>query len=406
MHVDCGTLVDGTGDVVENARFSVTEGRIEAVGTRETVDADGERVDLTDSVVTPGFIDAHVHVQGLRSMNPREWVLEGDALSAARATTDCRRLLAAGFTSVRDLGSSVGLGLRGAIAEGSIPGPRIYTSGQAISQTGGHGDAHFLPYEVADGTGLGISTLADGEAECRKTARKRIRDDVDCLKIMTTGGVLSETDAPEEQQFTDAEIRAFTEEADRVDVPVASHAQGSEGVKAALRNGVDTIEHGFHLDEAAIELLLETDATLVPTLSIVSRIVEAGADHGVPEHGLEKARAAFEAHVDSVRRAHRAGVPVATGTDFMGPELVEHGENALEMELLVEEIGLSPLAALEAATGVASRTVSDEVGTVTPGAHADFVALGSDPRNGIDAVRDVRWVFTAGERVDDAAREL
>jgi imidazolonepropionase-like amidohydrolase len=406
MHVDCGTLVDGTGDVVEDARFSVTEGRVAAAGAREAVDADGERVDLTDSVVTPGFIDAHVHVQGLRSMDPREWVLDGDAVSAARATTDCRRLLAAGFTSVRDLGSSVGLGLRDAVAEGSVPGPRIYTSGRSISQTGGHGDAHFLPYETAEDTGLGIATLADGVPECRKTARKRIREDVDCLKIMTTGGVLSETDAPGEPQFTDAEIRAFTEEADRVDIPVASHAQGTEGVKAALRNGVDTIEHGFHLDGAAIDLLCETDATLVPTLSIMARIVEDGAAHGVPEHGLETARAAFEAHVDSVRRAHEAGVPIATGTDFMGPELVAHGENALEMELLVEKIGLSPLAAVEAATGVAGRTVPDDVGTLTAGAHADFVALGSDPRDGIGAVRDVTAVFRAGERVDDAAREL
>jgi len=399
MYVDCGTLVDGDGRVLEDARFVVEDGRVTAAGPREAVDADGERIDHSDRVVVPGFVDAHVHLQGLRTMDPRDWVLADDAACAARATTDCRRLLEAGFTAVRDLGSTVALGVRDAIASGDVDGPRVYTSGRSISQTGGHGDAHFLPYEWAANEGIGVAELADGPDECRKTARKRVRDGADCLKIMTTGGVLSEKDAPDQAQYTDAEIRAFTEEAERVGLPVASHAQGTEGVLSALENGVDTIEHGFYLDETAVDRLLETDATLVPTLAIMFRLVEAGADHGVPEYGLRKAREAFEAHVESTRRAHEAGVPVATGTDFVGPELVPHGENALEMELLVEEIGFAPIEAVEAATGVAGRTVPDDVGTLTAGAHADFVVLGSDPRDDIGAVRDVETVYKGGERV-------
>ena len=402
MHVDCGTLVDGDGRVLEDARVRVEDGRVTEAGPREEVAADGEGVDHADRVVTPGFVDAHVHLQGYRSMDPTDWVLADEAACASRATADCRRLLEAGFTSVRDLGSTVALGVREAVEAGDVPGPRVYTSGRAISQTGGHGDAHFLPYEWADAEGIGIAELADGADECRKTARKRLREGVDCLKIMTTGGVLSERDAPDQRQYTDAEIRAVTEEARRVGVPVASHAQGTEGVLAALENGVDTIEHGFYLDETAVERLLETDATLVPTLAIAARLVEAGADHGVPEYGLRKAREAFEAHRASVRRAHEAGVPVAAGTDFVGPDLVPHGENALEMELLVQEIGLSPVEAVEAATGVAGRTVPDDVGTLTPGARADFVVLGSDPRDGIEAVRDVEAVYRGGERVDTA----
>jgi imidazolonepropionase-like amidohydrolase len=401
MYVDCGTLVDGTGRAIEDARFTVEDGRIAAVGPREDVPEAGERVDLDDRVVTPGFIDAHVHLQGLRTMAPETWLHESDTACAARATTDCRRLLSAGFTSIRDLGSSVALGVREAVDEGDVLGPRIYTSGRSISQTGGHGDAHFLPYDIAREHGLGVSELADGPDECRKTARKRLRDGADCIKIMTTGGVLSEKDAPHQQQYTDAEIRAFTEEAERVGIPVASHAQGTEGVIAALENGVDTIEHGFYLDEEAIDRLLETDATFVPTLAIAYRLVEDGADHGVPEYGLRKAREAYEAHVESVERAHEAGVPIAAGTDFLGPELIPHGDNALEMELLVEEIGLSPLEAIEAATGGSGRTVPEAVGTITPGAHADFLALGSDPRNGIEAVRDVDTIYKGGMRVDD-----
>jgi len=402
MYVDCGTLVDGTGDVIDDARFTVEDGQVTAVGSLEDVEAVGERVDLSDAVVTPGFIDAHVHMQGLRTMNPTEWVLETDAACAARATADCRSLLAAGFTAVRDLGSTVAFGLRDAIDEGAIPGPRIYTSGRSISQTGGHGDAHFLPYEWAENGGLGIASLADGPDECRKEARKRVREGADCIKIMTTGGVLSEKDSPEHSQYTGREIRAFTEEARRVGIPVASHAQGTGGVIAALENGVDTIEHGFHLDETAVDLMLDTDATFVPTLSIMFRIIEAGGDHGVPEYGLRKAREAFEAHVESTRRAYEAGVRIATGTDFLGPELIPHGENAMELELLVSEIGMTPAEAIEAATGSAGHAVAPDVGTLTEGAHADFLSFETDPRDDIEAVYDPAVVYKGGERVATA----
>ena len=399
-HVDCGTLLTGDGERIEDGRFLVTDDRVETVGTQEDVAEMGERVDHSGETVLPGLIDAHLHLQGTRTMNPMDWVTESTALGTARATADLRDLLAAGFTSVRDVGSTTGLGLRDAVDGGDIPGPRIYTSGQAISQTGGHGDSHSLPYEWAVETGMGISTLADGADECRKEARKRVREGVDCLKIMTTGGVLSERDAPDQSQFTDGEVAAMVEEAHRVGIPVASHAQGTAGVKRALENGVDTIEHGFYLDEEALDLFVETDATFVPTMAIMHRIVEVGADHGVPEHGLRKAREAYEAHVDSIERAHEAGVSIATGTDFIGPDLVPHGENALELELLVEEIGLSERAAIEAATGVAARTVpGDDVGVLAAGRYADFV-VADDPLSDVGSLREPLAVYRGGTRVE------
>ncbi|MWG36666.1 metal-dependent hydrolase family protein [Halomarina oriensis] len=395
--IDCGTLVDGIADEPRHdVRLRLADGRIDAVGSPDDVDADDEHYD--HDVVIPGLIDAHVHLAGLRSLAPMAWVTEDVATLTARATADCRKLLAAGFTSVRDVGSATGLGLKQAIAEGEIPGPRVYTSGKSISQTAGHGDTHSLPLEwVADNSGL--ATLADGEDECRKVARQRIRQGVDCLKIMTTGGVLSELDAPDHSQFTDAEIRAFTEEAGRVGIPVASHAQGTPGVVSALENGVDTIEHGFYLDDNALTLFHDHDATFVPTLAIMHRIVEHGADHEMPEWGLRKAREAYEAHVDSVRRAYEADVPIALGTDFIGPALVPHGENALEAELLVDEIGLSEMEAIEAGTSVAARTVpDDDIGRIEAGARADLVALGGNPLDDIAALRDVETVYTDGER--------
>jgi imidazolonepropionase-like amidohydrolase len=397
MYVDCGTLFTGEA-VVSDGRFAVEDGRVTAVGTRDEIDAVGDRIDRSSDVVVPGFVDAHLHLKGARSMDPMDWVAGTTAESAANAVADAGSLLDAGFTTVRDVGSDVAIGVRNAIDAGEIEGPRVYTSGLSVSQTGGHGDLHMLPREwVKDGAG--ISTLADGEQECRRVARERHRDGADLLKIMTTGGVLSEKDSPTEAQFTDGEVAALVEEAHRVGMPVASHAQGAAGVKRALENGVDTIEHGFHLDEECLDRLLETDATFVPTLAIMYRIVTEGEDHGVPEHGLGKARAAREAHFDAVRRAKEAGVPIAAGTDFIGPDLVPHGENALELELLVEEAGFSPDEAIAAATRVAGRTIPDDVGGLAPGNYADFLVLGGDPRDDIDHVYDVEAVFKGGDRV-------
>jgi len=400
--IDAGLLVDGTDDrPLTDARLVVEDGRVAAVGARESVAApDGaDHRSFPEATVVPGLVDAHLHLSGARTMDPTDWVTESTELGAARATADLRSLLSAGFTTVRDVGSGTGLALRAAVEQGTIPGPRVFTSGRAISQTGGHGDSHFLPHEWVEDGG-GISTLADGPAECRKTARKRVRDGVDLLKIMTTGGVLSEKDAPDQSQFTDEEIAAMVEEAHRVGVPVASHAQGAAGIKAALRNGVDTIEHGFYLDSEGIDLFHDTGAVFVPTLSIMHRIVTEGDAHGVPEYGLQKAREARAAHFEAVERAYDAGVPIAVGTDFIGPDLIPHGENALELELLVEECGLDPLDALRGATGVAARTLpDDDVGTLEPGSHADLVVLEGDPTTDIGAVREVRTVLKGGREV-------
>lgn len=397
MHVDCGTLFTGTA-VVADGRVAVDDGRVVEAGPRDAVAATGERVDRTDDVVTPGFVDAHVHLKGARSMNPMDWVADDPALSAARAVADAERLLEAGFTTVRDVGSNVAIGVRDAIEAREVRGPRVFTSGLSISQTGGHGDLHMLPHEWVQG-GAGISELADGPDGCRRTARMRVREGADLLKIMTTGGVLSEKDSPQAAQFTDREVAAMVEEAHRAGLPVASHAQGTDGVVRALENGVDTIEHGFYLDDTCIDLFHETDATFVPTLSIMHRIVTRGEEHGIPEYGLRKASDAKEAHLESVRRAHESDIPVATGTDFIGPDLVPHGDNALELELLVEEVGFTVEEAITSATTVAGRTVPDEVGGLRAGNRADLLVLGGDPRDDLAALRNVREVYRSGERI-------
>ncbi|WP_290815193.1 amidohydrolase family protein [Halovivax sp.] len=404
-YIDCGLLYDGTGrEFLSDARVVIEDGRVSEVGPVEDVEApaDAERIDHSGEAVIPGLIDAHLHIWGTRAMDPFTWVTETDreSLRAARATVDLRRMLEAGFTTVRDVGSDVAIGLRDAVEEGEIPGPRIYTSGRAFSQTGGHGDRHFLPKRWLDTEH--DSSIVDGPTACREGARSRIREGADLIKISTTGGVLSEKDEPHHSQFTDEEIRAFTEEAHRVEIPVAAHAQGAPGIKSALRNGVDTIEHGIYLDDESIDLLRETGAVLVPTLSIVDRICEHGEDHGVPEWGMRKAVEVREDHVESIARAYEDGIPIAAGTDFIGPELVPHGENAMELELFVDAVGMDPVDALYAATGAAGETVpDDDVGTLTAGDRADLVALADDPREDVSVVRDgIAAVYKGGELVD------
>lgn len=395
--IECETLIDGVADRPHHdVAVGIEDGAITAIAERGELTGT-EHAEHT--VLMPGLIDAHCHLAGVRSMDPMEWATAEVPTMTARATADLRKLIAAGFTAVRDVGSATGFGLRQAVEEGEIPGPRIYTSGRSISQTGGHGDSHFLPYDWATDR-VGLSTIADGPDECRKEARKRIRQGADCLKIMTTGGVLSQRDAPHQSQFTEREIRAMTEEAQRVEIPVASHAQGAPGIKRALENGVDTIEHGFYLDEECIDLLLETDGTLVPTLAIMHRLVTKGDEHGVPGWGLEKAREARKAHFESVRRAYESDVPIALGTDFIGPDLVPHGENALEAELYVEEIGMDEMEAIQAGTSVAARTVPDDsIGRIAEGTCADLVALEKNPLEGIDALREIEAVYRDGEPV-------
>lgn len=403
--IDCGTLINGQADQPHHdMRVLIdAEGSIDAVGPQESLSIpDGAtHIDHSGEVVIPGLIDAHVHLAGWRSMDPNDWVMQDPALGAARATADLRKLLEAGFTSVRDVGSRTGLGLRQAVAEDEVPGPRVFTSGLGLSQTAGHEDVHYMPYEWVRDEGTHLAVLADGVDECLKETRKRIRKGVDLIKIQTSGGVLSEKDEPDQPQYMAREIETITEEAHRVDIPVAAHAQHSTGIQLALENGVDTIEHGFVIDEATIDLMLETDATLVPTMWAIRQIVERGEEFGVPEYGLRKANAAAEDHLESVRRAYEAGVPIALGTDILGAEpLGPHGRSAEEATVYVEEVGMSEMDAIKAATSVAARTVPDEtIGAIREGYQADLVALDSDPLTDITALTDIETVYRGGEDV-------
>ena len=392
-----GIVYDGTtgrpapGDVV------VEDGRIVDVGTG----LDGDvAVDCSGGYLSPGFMDCHVHVT-LDNPSQMRIIETPFSLQFFSAAANLRKTLDAGVTTIRDAGGA-DLGVKEAVDRGMIPGPRMQISIIMLSQTGGHGDdwsicggdvPFFLPHPGRP------SGLVDGPDEVRRRVREIIRAGADVIKVATTGGVLSPNDDPRHPHFRDAEIAVMTEEATAAGIHVMAHAQGAGGIKAALRNGVRSIEHGIYLDDEAIEMMLQAGAWLVPTLH-APRAVIAAAESGlpIPASAVDKARSVADAHADSVRRAHEAGVRIAMGTDC---GVGAHGSNLEELELM-EQAGMSPLDTLHATTGSAAELldVATDRGTIRPGQRADLVVVDGDPDDITGLGKRVRGVYLDGVEVD------
>ncbi|SFJ93892.1 metal-dependent hydrolase family protein [Thermoflavimicrobium dichotomicum] len=398
-----GNLIDGNGgEVLENAGVFIEGERISQVGpvNELKIPDDAEVIDTSGYTIMPGLIDAHMHLFGVTSLNLAIAFLEPNEIQLGRALTDLPKLINAGFTSVRDVGSPISIYIKQLIQEGLYHGPRIKTAYNMLTQTAGHGDLHMLPPE------LNKNRVCDGVDDCRKAAREQFRAGADFIKICSTGGVLSEKDDPRFSQFTIDEIRAIVYEAEAVGSFVASHAQGTQGIKNALIAGVKTIEHGIFIDDEGIELMLERDAILVPTLSIVHRLITEGEKHGVPEFGLRKSKEIYEIHKINMRKAYEAGVQMVIGTDFVGCSPVPHGENALELELFVNDLGFSPMEAIVAATKTAAKAMAmeDEIGTIEAGKYADILVVAGNPAENIKVLLDtnnIKKVFVGGKLLKD-----
>lgn len=385
-----GFLIDGTGrPPIDKATVVIEGGRIKAVGVSGEVKipSDAKIIDLNGLTIMPGLIDAHMHFMGTRTHKLEENFIIPDQVKLLRCVSDASALLDAGFTTVKDCGGTNGLYLKFAINEGSIRGPRIIASGYVLSQTFGHGDIHFIPIAWAKEK---IPTICDGVDDCRRAARYALREGADFIKICATGGVMSMRDRPEHTQFSYEEIKAIVEEARKVGTFVTAHAQGTEGIKIAISAGVKTIDHGIYLDEEAIKMMKEKDVILVPTLSIVHQIVTRGREVGIVEWGLMKAAEAFESHIKSVKMAYEAGVKIAVGTDFGGPELWKLGTNAMELELLVDKIGFKPMDAIVSATKISAEAcgLSNKIGTIETGKLADIIVVKGNPLENIRILRN------------------
>lgn len=389
---------ESTVVIVDGIVERVAAGYLEADAVASPGD-DVQILDLKDYFVLPGLIDSHVHITFENNPRGRLQTVELSGPDRALLGAHYARLtLEAGFTTVRDVGAGseeAVFALRDAVARGYVPGPRILASGQTVTPTGGHGDGT-QGYRPEVARVLASSAVCDGPADCRRAVRERVKNGADHIKITATGGVLSNTAAGTEQQFFEDELKAIVDAAKLMGREVTAHAHGAAGVKAALRAGVASIEHGTYLDDEAIRLFKRNGAYLVPTVLAGVTVAEWAADPNTfltpPQQA--KAAAVGPRMIDMLKKAHEGGVKIAFGTDS---GVSKHGENAHEFGYMVEA-GMTPAEAIRAATlGAADHlNMAGKLGVLAEGAHGDLIAVDGDPLADVSELLDVDWVVKGG----------
>jgi imidazolonepropionase-like amidohydrolase len=406
--VHAGTLLDRPGRPPRrHASILIRDGRIESVQDGFVAPPPGARlIDLKDRFVLPGLIDSHVHLDSDRAGNEgfMAGFTDSVALRSQEAAWNARKTLEAGFTTVRNLGSSDGvtLGLRDAVNRGWTTGPRIVDAGSSISATTGHMDSALgVREEFHDALRAG-GNLCDGAEACRQAVRRQIALGADVIKIATTGGVNSRIGLGLGAQLFEDEARALIETARLYGKKVAVHAHGADGMNLALRLGADSIEHGTLMDAESIRLFRANRSFYVPTLSTVNGYLERIRDNpnAYPPEVREKIDWRIRITGLSLRRAHEAGVRIAFGTDA---GVSKHGRNADEFALMVQH-GMKPMEAIAAATVNAAELLglADQIGSIEAGKSADLVAVAGDPLADIAVLRNVGFVMARGRVHKDA----
>lgn len=381
-----------SGQMLRNASVVIEGDRITAVNPASS--PSGARVlDLGDVTLLPGFTDLHTHLSGEINANSFiEPVLETSVDGAFKAVRNARTTLMAGFTTVRDFGGDVTVALGKAVERGDVLGPRVIPSRNALGITGGHCDiTGFAPGILELGPKDGV---ADGPWAVVEAVRYQIKHGAQVIKTCATAGVLSMEGPVGAQQYTEEELRAMVEEAARHGIKVAAHAHGTEGIKAAIRAGVASIEHGSMLDDEAIALMKQHGTWLVPTSYLLDRIPL----DVLPPLVRKKAETIIPLARESHRKAIAAGVKIAFGTDAA---VYPHGENAKEFAVYVK-LGMTPLDALRTATVNAAELLGKEDrGVIAAGMLADLVAVPGDPLRDITVTERVNWVMLGGKVVKD-----
>src|SRR5215475_9077744 len=364
--IHAGHMLDvKTGHTLNNVWVVIDSGKIVRADTGAVPAAN--IIELPNATLVPGLIDAHTHITSDPNFGYQELGISvpKEALTGAK---NARITLEAGFTTIRNVGASgyTDIALRDAIHEGMVPGPRIDASGPALSITGGHCDQNLLPYEwhaKSDGA-------ADGVEGVQHKVREIIKYGADVIKICATGGVLSKGDDPRASQYTLEEMKAIVADAHRLGRKVAAHAHGAQGILWASEAGVDSIEHGSYIDDAAISMMKSKGTYLVPTLYLTEWLRENMTKIGMPEMYAAKERAIIPVVRQNLKKAFDAGVKVAFGTDAA---VYPHGLNAHEFAIYVQ-LGMSPLQAIQTATVNAADLLgwSDRIGAIEPGKLADI----------------------------------
>ena len=398
--IRAGMLFDGTGETLSrNITLLIRDGRLVEIGPNVNVPADATRIDLSEWAVMPGFIDLHTHITG----NPEDLsappglflYTEYPEYPALKGAVNARKTLLAGFTTIRDLGASntTALALRDAIANGLVDGPRMIT-GIGLGTTGSHCDptTGIRPGHV-DLTAARGNTY-DGPAAAAAAVRRAVRDGADVIKVCATAGVLSISDEIGPAQMTPAELEAVVSTATMLDRRVAAHAHGIEGIRNAVRAGITTIDHGSVLDDEILREMKSRGTWLVPTMMAFDGVIKLARSGKLPPGPTKKALAIEPLVRDSHRRAVRAGVRIALGTDA---GVFEHGRNGGEFALMVEA-GMTPAASLLAGTAHAAEALGrgDDLGAIVVGRRADIVAVRGNPLQDIELLQNVGFVMKDG----------
>src|SRR6266853_2045530 len=390
-YIHAGHLLDvKSGKMLDNVLVTIEGDKIVSVGSG-AAPTDGKVINLPDATLMPGLIDAHTHLTCDPNFGYQELGISipKEALIGAK---NARITLEAGFTTVRNVGASgyTDIALRDAINEGMVPGPRIMASGPALSITGGHCDQNLLPYEwhaKSDGA-------ADGVEGVQHKVREIIKYGADVIKVCATGGVLSKGDDPRASQYTLEEMKAIVADAHRLGRKVAAHAHGAQGILWASEAGVDSIEHGSYIDDAAIAEMKKNGTYLVPTLYLADWMRENAEKIRLPQMYAEKMKSVTAVSRQNLKRAFEAGVKVAFGTDAA---VYPHGLNAHEFAVYVQ-MGMTPIQAIQTATVNAADLLgwSDRIGTIEAGKFADIVAVNGDPTKDVTLLQNPTFVMKGG----------
>ena len=402
--IHAGSLLSIPGKApVKNQTLVIKDGVITAVKKGfvkpKEISKNATLIDLSSSFVLPGLMDMHVHLQGEFSpKNDSEKLRMSDADKLVKSAYFAKKTLMAGFTTVRDLGGSPeqSFALRDGIKKGYLDGPRIIAAGSNVAVTGGHGDVDGMSPDLLDMHTA--QTICDGPYDCRRATRRAIKYGADVIKITSTGGVLSDTNTGTGQQMADDELTEVVNAAHALGRKVASHAHAATGINAALRAGVDSIEHGSYANEESIKLFKQTGAYLVPTLMAGDTVVgmAKNSDFMSPVIAAKAIRVGGDM-ITNFKRSVNAGVKIAYGTDS---GVSRHGNNAREA-VLMYQTGMKPNEIIKSATINAADLIgkSDSLGTLEIGKIADIIAVDNSPLKNIEALLDVDFVMKSGRIV-------
>ncbi len=407
VYVKAGHLFDATSDSLRENVVLVVEGeRITRVApfAEVAIPAGATVVDLSKDWVLPGLIDCHTHLEARADhYNPIWDVRETPFMGGFNGVVNANKTLQAGFTGVRDVGSQpfFAVDLRKAIDAGDFPGPRVVASGPAISITGGHGDMNGFapPVQNMMYPAERDFELADGPEEVRHVVREQVKYGVDVIKILATGGVLSAGDKPGAEQMTFDEMKMAVDEAHHAGRKVAAHAHGTEGIKDAIRAGVDSIEHGSLIDAEGIEMMKAHGTYLVADIYNDDYILGKAVEFGLPKENVNKEKMVGRLQRENFAKAVAAGVKIAFGTDA---GVYPHGDNAKQFHYMVK-FGMTPAGAIRAATSSAADLLgrSQDVGTLEKGKYADLIAVSANPLDRVEVLEHVAFVMKGGKVYKD-----